>query len=121
MAEHEQRSPEYEHTLLNELRRILLGPEKQARRTESENPRVWVEDVRIDAFGEVRTVVILFRDIDRPECLFGYAWGSLDELEDDPYISCTIVWANWEEEIYAAGYGLPEECSSEDVNWIQVP
>ncbi len=67
--------------------------------------------------------MILFRDVDRPECLFGYALGPMEMLEDDPYdpyIFSTIVWTNWEEEIYAAGYGLPEGCSSEGINWIQV-
>ena len=120
MTEHEQRRAGYEQTLLRELEKVLLTPKNQARR-EQDNPPVRVEDVQLDTLGEVRTIVILFRDMDRPERLFGYAWGPMEMLEDDPYISSTIVWANWEEEIYAAGYGLPEDCSAEGVNWIQVP
>ena len=102
---------------LRKLGKVLLTPENQAQR-ERDNPPVRVEDVRIKPSTEGRAVVILFRDLNRPECLFGYAWDHLETMADDAEIDATIAWANWEEEIYAAGYGLPKECSPEGINWI---
>jgi hypothetical protein len=95
----------------------LLEPKRQARR-ELDRPRIRVEDVRIDTFKGERDVVILFRDLDRPECLFGFAWGLMGVLEDDEYFDATICWANFDETLYAADLGLPEECSPEGINWV---
>ncbi len=116
-TDYEQRRVEYEHTLLSELRKVLLKPKSQARR-ELEKPRTRVEDIRIDTFEVGRQVVILFRDLDRPECLFGFAWGPLEVLADTAEIDATICWANFDETLYASDLGLPKECSPEGINWV---
>lgn len=117
MTDGEQGRNEYERTFLTELRKLLLDPKIQAQR-EQDNPPVRVEDVRIETSTEGGAAVILFRDLNRPECLFGYAWDHLETMAEAAEIDTTIAWANWEEEIYTAGYGLPQECSPEGINWI---
>ncbi len=62
--------------------------------------------------------MILFRDLDRPECLFGFTWGPVGIIEDDEYFEAVVCWANFDEMLYAAGHGLPKECSPEGINWI---
>lgn len=118
MTDHEQWLAEYDRTLLSDLRKLLLNPKSQAHR-ERERPRIRVEDVRVDALETERQVVILFRDLDRSECLFGYAWGPLEVLADVAVIDATVIWANFDETLYASDLpGLPEECSTESINWI---
>ncbi|CAN5626904.1 hypothetical protein BH24ACT22_BH24ACT22_05200 [soil metagenome] len=81
-------------------------------------PKVRVEDVRTETFEGKRDVMILFRYLDRPECLFGFAWGSLETLGDTAEVDATICWANFDEILYAADLGLPKECSPEGITWI---
>lgn len=129
--EREQRRAQYEDTVLRELTKVLLDPKKQAERIEGEQPRIRVEDVRLDTSEAEHSIAILFRDLDRPECLFGYdvdAMPDPDDLGDDKAafanwkdaaeFYATIIWANWEETIYAFDSGLPKECSSEGINWL---
>jgi hypothetical protein len=130
-TEYEQWRAEYEGTVLHELTRMLFDPKKQAERIERDQPRIRVEDVRLDTSEAEHGIVILFRDLDRPGCLFGWevdAMPDSDVLDDDKAafadwrdaaeFYATIIWANWEERIYAFSSGLPEECSSEGINWI---
>ena len=109
---------------------MLLKPKSQAR-YEFRRPRIHVEDVRLETLETKRLIVILFRDLDRPKCLFGYARNTLEEpdildsfknyfysLKGAAEVYATIIWANWHEKIHAGRYGLPEECSPEGINWI---
>ena len=68
------RRGEYEGTVLRELHRILLSPDGQSRRFEDEGPgeKIRVEDVRLDASEPDHKVVILLRNLDRHECVFGF-------------------------------------------------
>ena len=129
-TEYGRRRAEYEQIVFHELRNLLLGPESYARSLEFEHPRIRVEDVRFDTPGE-RDIAILFRDLDRSECLFGHNVHPVEHaevleekfhesytLKDSAEMYATIAAINWEEEIYADRYGLPEECSSEGINWI---
>ncbi len=119
---------------LGELHRILIEPGSQvenlALRGETHGG-VRVERIYLDESGPEHEIAILFRDLDRPECLFGYRISAVetpDVLEEatNPYTDLTSaaqawgenVWVLFEEEVFAAGCGLPRSCSPEAVTWI---
>jgi hypothetical protein len=75
--------------------------------------------------------MILFRDLNRSECLFGFnmeavEWGQLTgpdgaltfygALEDAAQIWTTIVWANFGERVMSQP--LLGECSSGGITWV---
>jgi hypothetical protein len=72
-------------------------------------------------------VIIFFREASRPGCLFGFGTFAVmpkdsSGVPHDPKYAETrasIVLANFEERLLAEGYGLPEECESGTVTWIQ--
>ncbi len=83
----------YERLVLEGLQRILIEPGGQAanlvRRGETHGG-VRVERVYLDESGSGREIAILFRDLDRPDCPFGYrieAVETPDVLRDgtNPY------------------------------------
>ena len=69
------RTAEYERVVLEELHRILIDPGSQAanlaRRGETHGG-VRVDRVYLDESGPEHEIAILFRDLDRPGCPFGY-------------------------------------------------
>ena len=127
------RSAEYERVVLEGLRRILIDPGSQAanlaRRGETHGG-VRVDRVYLDESGPGHEVAILFRDLDRPDCPFGFRIGAVetpDVLNEAPnpqtgLSSASQVWAEvlWVlfEEVSAVGCGLPRDCSPEAVTWI---
>ena len=119
------RRGEYEGTVLRELRRILLGPDGQARRFEDEGPgeNIRVEDVRLRRVEPDHKVIILLRNLDRPECVFGFDMEAVEWHEPgqdphslDPNIWVTIVSANFRER--SISQVLPEECSPGEITWV---
>ena len=110
---------------------MLLDPHKQSSRPRAETGKVWVDEIYLDTSQPEHDVVILFRDLDRPQCKFGFGAAAveapyvLDEASS-PYLSFTdaaechagVLWANFEEEIYAVGCGLPKSCASDGITWI---
>jgi hypothetical protein len=113
---------EYEQTVLRKLRRILLNPNKQTRGREDGGlgEKIRVEEVRLDTSEPEHKVVILFRDLDHPECLFGFDMEAIEWHEPgydlrflDPEIWTTIVWANFQERIVSQP--LPEGCSPGEI------
>ena len=128
-------TPEYERAVLEGLHRPLIEPGSQAanlaRRGETHGG-ARVERVYLDESGPEHEIAILFRNLDRPDCLFGYRRGAVETSDvlhesTNPYTdlsSAAQVWAEnvWvllEEEVFAVGCGLPRGCSSEAVTWIQ--
>ena len=126
------RTAEYERAVLEELHRILIEPGSQAanlaRRGETHGG-VRVERVYLDE--SEHEIAILFRDLDRPDCPFGYrieAVETPDVLNEatNPYTDLSSaaqvwaenVWVLFEEEVFAIGCGLPRGCSPEAVTWI---
>lgn len=116
---------EYEQTVLRELRSILLNPNNQTRRREvgGLGEKIRVEEVRLDTSEPEHKVVILFRDLDRPECLFGFDMEAIERHEPgydlrflDPEIWTTIVWANFQERIVTQP--LPKGCSPGEMTRI---
>jgi hypothetical protein len=119
------RQGEYEQTVLRELRKIMLGSDGQARRFEDEGSgeKIRVEDVRLDTSEPDHKIVILLRNLDRPECVFGFDMEAVEWHEPgydphslDPNIWVTIVLANFRERIMSQA--LPEECSPGEITWV---
>ncbi len=91
---------------------------------------VRVESVDLDVSGEDHEIVILMRDLKRPECVFGRRQPAVepgdfeetlrhfDSLRDAAEICVTISWAGIEGDIQAIGYGLPKECTPGVINWF---
>ncbi len=125
---------EYERIVLQELRHILMHPAGQAenlKRRGATHEGVRVEGVRLDESGPEHEIVVLFRDLGRPGCLFGYRIEALETPDvlherSNPYRNpasaprawAENVWALFEEEVFASGYGLPKDCSPEGIMWI---
>ena len=124
---------EYKRRVEEELSALLLGPGRTARVLDQEEgsrrSRVRVEEVRLDAYGaDEDTVVVLYRHLSHPECLFGYRMEvtELTSSGDDPSeikpefgpeIWTTIVWANFQEHVYGSLPGLPEDCNPDCIKW----
>ncbi len=120
--------------MLEGLHRILIEPGTQAPnlalRGETHDG-VRVERINLDESGPEHEIAILFRDLGRPDCLFGYRIEAVedpDELSEatSPHTDLSsaaqmwaeYVWALFEEEVFACGCGLPRDCSREAVTWI---
>ena len=79
-------------------------------------------------------IVILFREVRRPQCLFGFRIGSREpppvdkpdwqwqESEDPkgriPQGHATVIFGNLMEQVEATAIGLPKECDSDAITWI---
>ena len=120
---------EYEQRVLRKLRQELMEGEPFV----EEGGRIKIEDVRLDTSGPLHKVHILFREVARPECLFGYWFEAVEwekESEDpvvlDPQEGCwgpeswagTMIVTNFEEQIDAAGFGIPSDCDPEIITWV---
>lgn len=132
-AENPRRASEYKQIVLRELRRQLLDSGGHDRRLQvwgDTHKGLWLDEVRISVSGE--EILVLFRDLGRPECLFGFKASSVEPeqlgpgstpcsyytLEDAAVSYATLVRVNFEEEVYAAGYGLPKYCAPDSINWL---
>ena len=111
---------EYQARILRELRQRLLDPDGRAKTLDREGTgsRVVVEEVRLEGPSGEGMVVVLYRDLRRPECLFGWRMEAM-EPEYEPDIWATIVWANFQEYVIGTPYGLPAECSDEGITWTR--
>ncbi len=109
---------EYRALVVGELRRRLLDPDGGAKTPGREDPegRVVVEEVRLGDPPNEGMVVVLYRDVRRPGCLFGWRMEAV-EPEDEPEIWTTVVWANFREHVIGTPHGLPAKCSEEGITW----
>jgi hypothetical protein len=114
----EMERSEYQAQVVGELRRLLLDPDGRPKPLGREGTasRVVVEEVSVKDFSDGGAVVVLYRDLRRPECLFGWCMEAL-EPEVEPDIWTTIVWANFQEHVIGTPYGLPAGCSDEGITW----
>ena len=120
---------EYEQRVLRKLRQELVERESLLER----GGYIRIEDVRLDTSDPLHQVHIFFREVVRPECLFGY-WFEAVEWEkesEDPIVlnpqegywnpehwAGTTIVTNFEEQVDAAGFGLPPHCDPEGITWI---
>lgn len=121
---------EYERRVLQTLRNELLGGESSVER----DGRIKIEDVRLDTSGPLHSVHILFRDLGRSRCLFGYWAGAVEDEETssaDPIMldpqegywgpeewASTIIVTHFEEQLAAVNLGLPPECDPGGITWV---
>ena len=120
--------------MLEGLHRILIDPGSQvanlACRGETHGG-VRVEGIHLDESGPEHEIAILFRDLDRPECLFGYRIEAVEDpdvlneatshhtdLSSAAQMWAENVWILFEEEVFASGCGLPRDCSREAITWV---
>lgn len=123
---YEQKVLAWLHTMLIE-HDPEIGPGKR---------RIVVEEVRLEA-GEPEegdSVVILFREVRRPQCIFGFRTyareptppGALEwqkDVWDDPdgegpQVDADMIAARLREEVEAADIGLPMNCDPTGITWI---
>jgi hypothetical protein len=128
---------EYEGLVLKALHRSLIDRNHGIRF----EGKILVEEIRLDASrapSEASMLEILFRDEERPRCLFGWRFPATDADADalDGFEhrarweegvrgpeqaegwANSIVLTNFEEKIEAVGYGLPAECDPRDITWV---
>ena len=120
--------------MLEGLHRILIEPGTQVsnlRRPDETHDGVRVEGIHLDESGPEHEIAIPFRDLGRPDCLFGYRIEAVEtpdvlseatshhtDLSSAAQIRAENVRALFEEEVFASGCGLPRNCSREAVTWI---
>jgi hypothetical protein len=91
-----------------------------------------VEDVSLEK-GEPKgeDIVILFREAERPHCLFSFRMFAREPVEPEqqwkededpegraPMGHGTVIYGNLMEQIQAADMGLPDECDPDGITWI---
>ena len=89
---------------------------------------VEIEEIRLDASAREHEVVVLLRDLKRPECLFGWRAPAVEpgvfenglykNTKDAAESHAMVLSVNLEEDILAIGYGLPKDCSPSDITWF---
>lgn len=91
--------------------------------------RAEIEEIKLDTSRPEHEVVVLLRDLSRPECLFGWRAHAVDPedseafepgprygLKDAAEIHAMVVAVNLEEDVLAVGYSFPKDCSPDGVN-----
>ncbi len=125
---------EYENLVVQRLHHYLIERDRGL----FYDGKIRVEDIRLDASGPQHMLEIFFRDDARPRCLFGWRFPATeldtDVLEGvehpDPWEkglrgseqseiwAGTFVLTNFEEQIEAAGLGLPTDCDPDGITWV---
>jgi hypothetical protein len=86
------------------------------RADESALARLVIESVAAESGAHI---AVLFRDPERPGCLFGWRWSWTEgprpeELE----FAAGVLRVNLEEDVLSERYGLPADCTSSGVTWF---
>ena len=83
-----------------------------------------IEGVQLEGPGEGNSVVITFRDPDRPECLSGRNEDAVrpqepgrDPHRDAPEVRAGIVAIDLQEDTRAFGSGVPSKCDPKSTTW----
>src|SRR5947209_5810793 len=122
----------YEQHVWAWLRHRVLEDDPQLGRGDK---RIIFDDVRLEQGEPMEDmVVILFREVGRPHCLFGFRtlahepppmhspewqWQASEDPEGGiPQIHAEIIFVNLQERIEAADMGLPEECNPGSITWV---
>lgn len=121
---------EYERRVLAALRKELLEASPLVER----EGRITMEDVRLETSVSPHRVQMLFREVARPGCLFGFWAPAVEEEEEssaDPIVldtvegywgpedwASTIVVTHFEEQVAALDLGLPPDCDPDATTWV---
>lgn len=89
--------------------------------------RCWVDDVSVDGVYPGSQLAVLVRDGDRPACTFGFrlpVWGqdgrpAMEDHWPTPEGHAWILALTLEEDVEAAGHGLPAECTPGEITWVR--
>ena len=92
---------------------------------------ILVEDVYLEQREQEEDIVVLFREAERPHCLFGFRTLAREPVEPErqwkeeedpqeriPIGHGTVIYGNFMEQLQAADMGLPEECDPQGITWI---
>lgn len=134
------RREEYERIALAELRRvldpdlmILVQDANGLRRTTKGEAKylyrvIEIEEIRLDPSAREHEVVVLLRDLKRPECLFGWRAPAVESgvfenncyknVKDAAESHAFVLSINLEEYVLAIDHGLPKYCSPGTVTWF---
>ena len=86
---------------------------------ESDEPalaRLQIEKVSAES-GE--HVAVVFRDPERPECVFGWRWSWAEgPRPDEVRFAAEMLRVNLEEDMLSERYGLPADCAGAGVTWF---
>lgn len=119
----------YEQGVLAWLKRELLEQDPHIGQGEK---RIVVDEIRLEqGRPEGDMAVILFREVQRPQCIFGFRMearepgrpvlttldGRLEEVVD-PDGWAAVIYGNLLERVEAADMGLPEDCDPASITWI---
>ena len=115
----------YEQKVLFWLREMLLKHDPQIG---SGDRRITIDDVYIEPGGtEDNMAVIMFREVRRPLCRFGFRFPLYkeerkhwyDPEKEGPQAEADmIVHGYLREQIEAADEGLPENCADNSITWV---
>jgi hypothetical protein len=109
----------YEQRLLVWLQRKLVE-----HRIGQGEKRISVEDVHLEkGESEGEMVVILFREVRRLRCVFGFRMqarepGMSPAHDESPEGWGEVIFANLQEHVEAADMGLPKDCDPNSITWI---
>lgn len=120
----------YEELVRDALQRML-----RERQLGQGSKRILVKEVYLEKGGGYGdNVIILFREVSRPPCLFGYRteacepppthqpdwkWDERNDPQGEgPQVSAEMIFANLQERVEASDMGLPEDCKPEQITWI---
>jgi hypothetical protein len=88
---------------------------------EDELARLEIESVEV-ATGDDEAgthIAVLFRDPARPECRFGWRWSwTQGPKPEEVEFAAGVLATNLEEDILSDRYGLPENCTGDEVTWF---
>lgn len=122
----------YEQKVLFWLRKILMENDPHIG---SGKKQITVDEVRLEPGEPEDQVVILFREVARPYCLFGYRAPAREDIDPQvteeqrkawydpegmgPQVHADIIANGWlREHIEAADMGLPANCDPHNITWI---
>lgn len=117
---------DYENEVLADLRKTLLesGQQTGAHHEGSSEQRVVVEEVRLETSSTGPNMIsVLYRDLRRPECLFGWRREAVEPTSPTgvsslgPGLWASIAWANFWEHVEGSPEGLPADCSQDAITW----
>lgn len=81
-----------------------------------------IEETRLDTSGTEPMVIVLFRNREHPECLFGWSMEAVEPVpvNEEPMdldIWNSVLWANFMEIMFSERVRRGQDCS-DDITWV---
>ncbi len=94
----------------------------------SGSTQIIVDKVSLEQGEKGEVIVVLFRVLQRPDCLFGFRTDpspplvlepdGTTTLDEGPEGHAEVIYVNLKERVEAADMGLPNTCAEKDITWI---